>query len=263
MSSLNQQLHSGFLMPAPGSNGGSDSVFVARTQLSIPSSGQLVLRLLSPQPATVWVNGSPAAPISPAQFSWPVGSPPPPHILVQMFSQTVPPANAEVVVSVPATELPAIALQSTFAAQARVPLAVNASGASLAGGVVFVPPAAASLQPYLAFVSPQEGAAETGASEASADFSFVLRDPGFYRVRLWSFWETPPRAGLALTLDGSFLSRGVGRDDPATGRWHWVPVGTVAALGPGEHRLRITGWSPATRVGIVEISQQDALLPRS
>ena len=270
MASLNQQLRRGFLMPVAGSLApdGSASSFVARTRISIPSSGQLVLRLLSTQPGTIWVNGRPAAPVSPAQFSWPVGSPPPPPLLVQMFAQTVPPGNAEVIVSVPAsaTEAPAFALQSTFAAQARVPLPISAAEASLAGGVVLVPPAAGALQPHLAFVSPREGAAAAGASEASAsqaDFPFVLRDPGFYRIRLWSFWETPPCSGLALSLDGSSLSRSVGKDDPATGLWHWVPVDTVAALGPGEHRLRITGWTAASRVGIVEISQQDALLPGS
>jgi len=271
MASFNQRLRSGYLMPAAGSLApdSSASSFVARTQIPIPSSGQLVLRLLSTQPGTIWVNGRPAAPVSPAQFPWPVGSPPPEPLLVQLFAQTVPPGNAEVVVSVPAaaTEAPAIALQSAFAAQARVPLQINAAGASdLAGGVMFVPAAAGSLQPHLAFVSPQEGeaAAEASAAGASqADFPFVLRDPGFYRFRLWSFWGTPPRPGLSLSLDGSPLSRSVGEDDPATGRWHWVAVDTVVALGPGEHRLRITGWSAATRVGIVEISQQDALLPGS
>jgi hypothetical protein len=186
-----------------------------------------------------------------------------------LFAQTVPPGSAEVIVSVPATaaEPPAIALQSSFAAQARVPLQVNAAEASqLAGGVVLVPASAGSLQPHLAFVSQQQGEAPGEASEATApqaDFPFVLRDPGFYRIRLWSFWETAPASGLALSLDGSPWIGNVGKDNPAVGRWHWVPVDAVAALGPGEHRLRITGWSAATRVGIVEISQQDALLPGS
>ena len=272
MASLNQRLGAGFLTPAAGSlapDSSDSSSFVARTQISIPSSGQLVLRLLSSQPGTIWVNGLPAAPVSPTQFPWPVGSPPPSPLLVQLFAQTVPPGDAEVIVSVPATatEAPAIALQSAFAAQARVPLQISAAEASdLAGGVVFVSPSADALQPHLAFVGPQEGEAAPEAPETSAsqaDFPFVLRDPGFYRVRLWSFWETPPNSGLALSLDGSSMSRSTGKDDPVTGLWHWVPVDTVAALGPGEHRLRITGWSAATRVGIVEISQQDALPPGS
>ena len=139
---------------------------------------------------------------------------------------------------------------------------LNVSDAApLDGGVAFVPGSEAAPQPRLTLREPPDAGAVTD-SASRANFRFSVPEAGFYRIRLWCFWETVQRTGLDLFLDGSRWQQAVGSRDPVAQRWHWLPVDTTADLGPGEHLLAITGWAPGAQLGIVEIVQQDAMTGR-
>lgn len=258
MAALNQQLRPAFLAAPEESPLAAGTLLVGRTQVSIPGPGQLMIRVVSNQPGTVWVNRRRAVPVSPQQSPWSADSPPPSPLRVQWFAQAVTAGIAEVVVSAPANpaNAPLLMLHSLFVPTTRTLIRLNApDAADLAGGVVFVPGTETAPQPRLILGEPPQAASGT---TSQATFRFSVPEPGFYRLRLWCFWESPQRTGLDLSLDGLRWQPAVGRGDPVTQRWHWLPVETAADLGPGEHLLAITGWTPGAQVGIVEIVQQDA-----
>jgi len=234
---------------------------VGRTQIPIPAQGQLFIRVVSNQPGAVWVNRRRAVPVSPQQSFWSADSSPSSPLRAHWFAQPVAPGNVEVVVSAPANPAnepnePLVMLHSLFVPATRSTIRLNAPDAvDLAGGVVSVPGTETAPQPHLALRDRPDGASATATR---ASFRFSVPEPGFYRIRLWCFWETSMRAGLDLSLDGSQWQQSVGRGDPVPQRWHWLAADTAADLGPGEHLLAITGWTSGAQVGIVEIIQQDA-----
>ncbi|MGH9786706.1 MAG: hypothetical protein ACRD88_21260, partial [Terriglobia bacterium] len=242
------------------------TLLVGRTQIPIPAPGQLFIRVVSNQPGAVWVNRRRAVPVSPQQSLWSADLPPSAPLDMQSFTQSVSPGNAEVIVSAPANPAiaPQVMLHSLFVPTTRPLLRLNApDAADLAGGVVFLPGTETAPQPRLALRDRTDGASPTATR---ASFRFSVSEPGLYRLRLWCFWETTQRDGLDLFLDGSPWQQSVGQGDPVTQRWHWLAADTAAALGPGEHLLAITRWTPGSQLGIVEIihedGQQDAITGR-
>ncbi|OFV95750.1 MAG: hypothetical protein A3H28_00690 [Acidobacteria bacterium RIFCSPLOWO2_02_FULL_61_28] len=265
VAALNQQLRPAYLtlpkeLPlAPG------TLLIARTRIPTRAAGRLVLRLVSDQPATVWVNRRRAVALSPQRFPWVAASPTPLPLRAQLFSQEVTSGTAEVIFAVPSapTNWPTISLHSLFVPDARTVVSLAARQATqLEGGVVFVPGTEVSPQPHLALAEPIPSgtpATTPSGSPSHAQFRFSVAEPGFYRFRLWLSGAIPQSAGLDLFLDGSVLKQAVGRGDPISGMWHWLSVDTIADLGPGEHHLGVSGWKPGARLGIVEIIPQAAV----
>jgi hypothetical protein len=254
IASINRQLRSGFLSVPKEQPLAPGAVVVGRTEVSIPSPGQLLVRVVSNQPGAVWVNRQRAVPVAQQQSLEGTDLPPSP-LRAQWFAQVVAPGNAELLVSASATPANSTLVSLHFFVSAtRSPIRLNASDAArLAGGVAFLPGTQTAPQPYLVLRGPTDGASVTATR---ASFRFSVPESGFYRFRLWCFWETPQRDGLGLFLDGSPWQQAVGRGDPVAQQWHWVPSDSFADLGPGEHLLTITGWAPGARLGIVEIIQQ-------
>jgi hypothetical protein len=259
IASINQQLRSGFLVFPKESPLAPGTLLVGRTQVSIPGPGQLMIRVVSNGPGAVWVNRRRAVPVSPQQsFGSADLQPSSSPLHVQLFAQLVAPGNAEVVVSAPANPAnsPLVMLHSFFVPATRNTIRLNApDAADLTGGVAFVPGTEALPQPRLTLREPPDGAS---ALTSRAAFRFSVAEPGFYRIRLWCRWETSQRARFDLSLDGSPWQQAVGQGDPVAQQWHWVAADTAADLGPGEHLLAITGWTPSAQLGIVEIIQEDA-----
>jgi hypothetical protein len=256
IASINQQLRSGFLSVPKESLLAPGTLLVGRTQIPIPAQGQLLIRVVSNGPGAVWVNRRRAIPMPPQQPLWNADTPPQPPLRLQLFAQLVAPGGAEVVVSAPANPAnePLLMLHSFFVPATRNTILLNApDAADLAGGVAFVPGTEAAPQPRLTLREPPDGAS---APTSRAAFRFSVAEPGFYRIRLWCRWETSQRARFDIFLDGSPWQPAVGREDPVAQQWHWVAADTAADLGPGEHLLAITGWTPGSQLGIVEILQQ-------
>ena len=265
MGALNHQLRPAYLTVPKELSLAPGTLLIGRTRIPIRAAGRLVLRLVSDQPGTVWVNRRRAVALASQRFPWIAASSPPPPLRAQLFSQEVVSGNAEVIFAVAAapTNSPTISLHSLFVSDARNVVSLAARQATgLEGGVAFAPGTESSPQPHLALADTRLGGDPVTppagpASQALVRFSVV--DPGFYRFRLWLFWETSQSSGLDLYLDGSVLKQAVGRGDPILQTWHWLPLDTVADLGSGEHLLAITGWRPGARVGIVEVFPQETI----
>lgn len=260
VAALNQQWRPAYLAVPKELSLAPGSLLVSRTRIPIRAPGRLVLRLISDQPGTIWVNRSRAVALPSQRFPWIATSSLTPSLRAQLFSQEVAPGNAEVILAAPTgvTNWPMIALQSLFVPDGRNAVSLAArQGAPLQGDVTFVPGTESSPQPHLALAEPPPGAAAATTAPAKASqavFRFLVAEPGFYRFRLWLDWATASSSGWDLFLDGSVLQPAVGRGDPILQRWHWLTVDTIADLGSGEHLLAITGWKPGARLGMMEVS---------
>ncbi|OFW32388.1 MAG: hypothetical protein A3J28_08355 [Acidobacteria bacterium RIFCSPLOWO2_12_FULL_60_22] len=151
---------------------------------------------------------------------------------------------------------PLASLNFLFVPDARPVLSLAARQAQLEGGIEFVPGTDVSPQPHLtiaAQISGEPPPTTQSPTSSHALFRFSVREPGFYRFRLWCYWPTFQSAGLDLFLDGSVLKKVVGRGDPVYQKWHWLAVDVAADLGAGEHTLALTGWKPGAGLGSIEV----------
>jgi len=242
-----------------------------------------VVRVVSDQSVTVWVNGRRAAVLSPEQFPW-AATPESPW-QAQLFSapvtQSADESGNEIVLAARAESgWPRVAPQLLFVPQPTGTIRLQArEAAGLEGGVQFVGGTEAFPQPHIGLDSGLDSGADGGsggggAAEGSEEstpaqpasaappravYRFRVEAPGFYRLRLWCYWRTADAPGLLLALDGTVAESAFGRGSAVLRRWHWILAGVAADLGTGEHTLEIGGWKPGALAGIMEIVP--ALLP--
>ena len=257
--STNQRLRSAFLPTEAEQLPNEGNLLVGRTVVAAKREAKLVLRVVSDQPGSVWVNGRRATALSAELFPWVASSPPPQPFEDQLFYAAVQPGDQEVTVAAPARSAwPRVSVRSLLAPQSGDSVRILAQeAAQLDGGVVFVPGTEAFPQPHIALgeeASDEPAASRQGQSPPWALYSFPISDPGFYRLRIWCYWEDAASAGLNFSLDGVPLQEGIGREDEVRRRWHWLFFERVFDLGPGQHRLAIRGWKPGALLGILEVS---------
>ncbi|MBI4464053.1 MAG: hypothetical protein HY647_05060 [Acidobacteria bacterium] len=257
MTALNRQLRLAFLpaqTPEPPRDG---SLLVGRTVVAAQREGRLVLRVVSDQPGSVWVNRRRAYVVSPEQFPWVAASEPSPPWNIQLFSAPVRSGDNEVIVAAPAQEIwPRFSLHSLLAPEASDTVRIAArEAAHLEGGLVFVPGTESFPQPHIALPEERTTAdfVPQNQTEPWALYRIQVPAAGFYRLRLWVYWENAASQKLDLFLDGLVLQKGVGRQDETIQRWQWLTAEPTVALGPSVHTLAIRGWKAGARLGMVEV----------
>ena len=258
MSSINQQLAAAFLPAETERKPGPGSLLVGKTIVPAKREGRLVLRVVSSDPAMVWVRRRRAGRLSEQQFPWIAASAPPAPFQSQLLSAPVQAGDNEVIVAANAGEnWPLVSLNFLLPPETRDIAAIPPrQAARLEGGVVLTAASGAFPQPYISLAEAEtqeaSGPAPTGAVPLAL-YRFQIRDPGFYRLRFWCYWRTVESPNLTLTLDGAVLKKGLGLGERVYQKWHWVPLEAAVDLGPGEHSLAIQGWRRGALLGTIEI----------
>jgi hypothetical protein len=255
MSSINQRLRTAFLPTDAAGNPIPGSFLVGKTAIAARRDGRLVLRVISDEPCSVWVDRRRAMRVPPQQFSWISGFAPTSPFQAQLFSAPIQTGNNEVLVAATARQSwPRIAVSFLLPPDKNDIVAIAPRETiHLEGGVVLTPGSEASPQPFIGLAERERGEPPLTDRQPLALYRFGIRDAGLYRLRLWFLWRNGASAGLTLTLDGSVLKRDFGRGDGNYQMWHWLPLEGVADLGPGEHSLAISGWKPGALLGTVEL----------
>lgn len=256
MAAINQHLRTAFLPvelmgnPVPG------ALLVGKASISARRNGRLVVRAISEETVSVWVDRHRATRLPPQQFPWIPSSEPASPLKAQLFWAPIETGNHEVLVAASVREKwPRIAASFLLPPDPADVVTIQPQEPSkLEGGLVLTPASESAPQPFIGLAERKPGEPFSGADTLSmALYRFRVRNAGLYRMRLWSLWKNAASAGLVLALDGSVLKRNFGRGDGNYQKWHWAPVEGIVDLGAGEHSLTISGWKPGAALGTAEL----------
>jgi hypothetical protein len=265
--SINQRLRNAFFPPPANGNVDTNaspasaapgSVLVAKTSISAKRDARLVLRVISDEPPMVWVNRRRAARITAQQFSWTPAASAPRALPAQLYASPIQTGTNEIVVGTAVREKwPAVAVNFVLPPDTNEVIGVPLKEAArFEGGVAYAPATEAAPQAHIGLAEFETGAPADVPPPGGAPLAalrFRVRDPGFYRLRFYSYWPSAEKSGVAVAIDGTMVKTNVGRNDAAYQKWHWAQLDGVVDLGPGEHTLAIGEWKRGAMLGAIEV----------